>query len=51
MIAWLRDEHGLDRRDAYMLCSLSGDLKIIEIVAMGMGKVAMTMPLGLFDKS
>jgi acetamidase/formamidase len=49
MIAWLSDEHGLDARDAYMLCSLAGDLKIIEIVDMGMWNVAMTMPLGLFE--
>ena len=51
MIGWLGDEHGLDRRDAYMLCSLAGDLKIAEIVDMGMWNVAMTMPLGVFDKS
>jgi acetamidase/formamidase len=51
MIGWLGDEHGLDRRDAYMLCSLAGDLKIIEIVDMGMWNVAMTVPLGVFETS
>jgi acetamidase/formamidase len=51
MIGWLEAEHGLDRRDGYMLCSLAGDLKIIEIVDMGMWNVAMTMPLGMFSIS
>ena len=51
MIGWLGEEHALDPRDAYMLCSLAGDLKIIEIVDMGMWNVAMTMPLEMFDNS
>jgi acetamidase/formamidase len=51
MITWLGDEHGLDPRDAYVLCSLAGDLKIVEIVDAGMWNVAMTMPLSLFDNS
>ena len=49
--ARLADEHGLDRRDGSMLCSLAGDLTIIEIVDMGMWNVAMTMPLGMFTTS
>jgi acetamidase/formamidase len=32
MIDYLVEEHGLDRRDAYVLCSLAGDLKISEVV-------------------
>jgi acetamidase/formamidase len=47
MIDWLEGEHGLDRRDAYVLCSLAGDLKIIEIVDAGMWNVGMTLPLSI----
>ena len=32
MIDYLVDEHSLERNDAYMLCSLAGDLKIAEVV-------------------
>ncbi|WP_462251389.1 acetamidase/formamidase family protein [Ekhidna sp.] len=32
MIAYLVKEHGLSSNDAYMLCSLAGDLKIAEVV-------------------
>ena len=32
MIEYLVDEHGLTNQDAYMLCSLAGDLKIAEVV-------------------
>ena len=32
MIDYLVSEHGLSRTDAYMLCSLAGDLKIAEVV-------------------
>ena len=32
MIEWIVAEHGLTRQDAYMLCSLAGDLKILEVV-------------------
>jgi acetamidase/formamidase len=32
MIDYLVDEHGLDRTEAYVLCSLAGDLKISETV-------------------
>lgn len=51
MIAWLVDEQGLSRQDAYVLCSLAGDLKIIEIVDAGVWNVGMTMPLSLFATS
>jgi acetamidase/formamidase len=33
---------------AYMLCSLAGDLKIYEIVDMGMWNVGMCMPRVVF---
>lgn len=32
MIEYLVNNHGLTRNDAYMLCSLAGDLKIAEVV-------------------
>jgi acetamidase/formamidase len=48
MIDWLAAEHGLSREDAYVLCSLAGDLRIHEIVDAGVWNVGMTMPLGVF---
>jgi acetamidase/formamidase len=47
-IAWLVDEHGLTAREAYVLCSLAGDLKILEIVDSGVWNVGFTIPLSLF---
>ncbi|UCH98598.1 MAG: acetamidase/formamidase family protein [Candidatus Aminicenantes bacterium] len=32
MVDYLEAEHGLDRTEAYVLCSLAGDLKIAEVV-------------------
>lgn len=32
MISYLKKEHGLSGNEAYMLCSLAGDLKIAEVV-------------------
>jgi acetamidase/formamidase len=49
-IAWLRDEHGLSAREAYVLCSLAGDLKILEIVDSGVWNVGFTIPLSLFER-
>ena len=51
MVAWLGDEHGLEPRDAYMLCSLAGNLKILEVVDAGMWNVGMCMPLSIFPES
>ena len=48
MIEWIVAEHGLTRQDAYMLCSLAGDLKILEVVDAGMWNVGFTMPLSIF---
>jgi acetamidase/formamidase len=47
-IAWLREEHGLSAREAYVLCSLAGDLKILEIVDSGVWNVGFTIPLSIF---
>lgn len=49
MILWLRDDHGLSPQDAYILCSVAGDLKIHEIVDAGVWNVGMTMPLAVFS--
>src|SRR5712691_835490 len=48
MIQWLVEEHELTREDAYVLCSVAGDLKILEIVDAGVWNVSMTMPLAVF---
>ena len=48
MIEWLHDSHGLTREDAYVLCSVAGDLKILEIVDAGVWNVSMAMPLSVF---
>jgi acetamidase/formamidase len=48
MIEWLGEERGLSREDAYLLCSVAGDLKIVEVVDADVWNVAMAMPLGVF---
>jgi acetamidase/formamidase len=48
MIGWLVEEHGLTREDAYVLTSVAGDLKILEVVDAGVWNVSMTMPLDVF---
>jgi acetamidase/formamidase len=48
MIELIRQEHGLPREDAYVLCSLAGDLKILEIVDAGVWNVGFTMPRSIF---
>jgi acetamidase/formamidase len=44
MIDYLHDVHGLTREDAYVLCSLAGDLKISETVDMPHYLVSMHIP-------
>jgi acetamidase/formamidase len=48
MIELVGQEHGLAREDAYMLCSLAGDLKIFEIVDAGVWNVGFTLPRSVF---
>ena len=48
MIDYLEEVHGLDRADAYVLCSLAGDLKIAEVVDVPNFLVAMHMPKNVF---
>jgi acetamidase/formamidase len=49
-IGWLQDEHRLNAREAYVLCSLAGDLKILEIVDSGVWNVGFTIPLSIFEQ-
>lgn len=44
MIDYLVDEHGLGRTEAYVLCSLAGNLEIAEVVDMPHVLVSMHMP-------
>jgi acetamidase/formamidase len=46
-IAWLVEKHGLTREDAYVTCSLAGDLKLLEVVDGGMWNVGFTLPLSV----
>ncbi len=48
MIEYLVDERGLSREDAYLLCSLAGDLKISEVVDVPHVLVSMHMPKSIF---
>jgi acetamidase/formamidase len=48
MVDWIVAEHGLSEADAYMLCSLTGDLKILEVVDAGMWNVGLTVPVSVF---
>jgi len=50
MVDYLVDEHGLDRKHAYMLCSLAGDLHIAETVDVPHMLVTMHMPKSIFKK-
>jgi acetamidase/formamidase len=47
-IAWIVDEHGLSREDAYILASVVGDLHIHEIVDAGVWNVGMSIPIAVF---
>jgi acetamidase/formamidase len=48
MIWWLGAEKGMSPADAYILCSLAGDLRIHEVVDAGVWNVGMTLPLNVF---
>jgi acetamidase/formamidase len=48
MVAKLSADHDLSRLDAYVLCSIAGDLKIHEIVDAGVWNVGFTMPNSIF---
>ena len=48
MIDWLGSEHNVAPEDAYLLCSVAGDLKISEVVDAPNWIVSFYMPLGIF---
>jgi len=47
-IKWLGADHGLSPEDAYILCSLAGDLRISQIVDQPNFGVSFYMPLSVF---
>ena len=49
MIDYLVEERGMERTEAYVLCSLAGDLKISEVVDVPHVLVSMHMPKTIFD--
>jgi acetamidase/formamidase len=51
MVDYLADVRGMSREDAYMLCSLAGDLQIAEAVDTPNMLVAMHMPKSIFAVS
>ncbi|GBE80931.1 Formamidase [Sparassis crispa] len=51
MIAFLCAEHGLDRTEAYMLCSVAGDLRMHEVVDMPNYVIGMMIPKSIFTKA
>ncbi|THH27902.1 hypothetical protein EUX98_g6287 [Antrodiella citrinella] len=51
MIAYLRAEHGLTRTEAYMLCSVAGDLRMHEVVDMPNYLIGMMIPKSIFGHS
>jgi acetamidase/formamidase len=50
MVDYLVETRGLSRVDAYMLCSLAGDLKIAESVDIPHMLVAMHLPKNIFKE-
>jgi acetamidase/formamidase len=48
-IDWLVKDHKLSREDAYILCSLAGDLRISQIVDQPNWGVSFYMPLSVFS--
>ena len=48
MIDWLTENHRMTRSQAYMLCSVAGELVISEVVDKPNWVVAMRMPLAVF---
>ncbi|KAI0628310.1 Formamidase [Trametes polyzona] len=50
MIASLGAEHGLALEEAYMLCSVAGDLRMHEVVDMPNYVIGMMMPQSIFTK-
>ncbi|KAI9064989.1 Formamidase [Trametes sanguinea] len=51
MIEFLVAEYGLTREDAYILCSVAGDLRMHEVVDMPNYVIGMMMPKSIFTKN
>ncbi|KAI0919458.1 hypothetical protein AcV5_001516 [Taiwanofungus camphoratus] len=51
MITFLGAEHGLDRVEAYMLCSVACDIRMHEVVDMPNYVIGMMMPKSIFTKA
>jgi len=51
MIEFLKAEHDLNRVEAYMLCSVAGDLRMHEVVDMPNYVIGMMMPKAIFGHS
>ncbi|MFF4897876.1 acetamidase/formamidase family protein [Streptomyces sp. NPDC001068] len=49
MVDWLVSEEQVSLHEAYVLCSVAGDLKINETVDLPKWLVSMTLPRGIFD--
>jgi acetamidase/formamidase len=49
MIDWLVTDQGVSLHEAYVLCSVAGDLKISELVDLPNWLVSMTVPRGIFE--
>src|SRR5438067_10341221 len=49
-IDWLAEDHGLSREDAYILCSLAGDLRISQVVDQPNWGVSFYLPLSVFSQ-
>ncbi|KAJ3991810.1 Formamidase [Lentinula boryana] len=50
MVQYLGQEYGLDPVEAYMLCSVTGDLRIHEVVDMPNYLVGLMMPSSIFSQ-
>ncbi len=48
MIDWLVTDQQVSFHEAYVLCSLAGDLKVSETVDLPNWLVSMTVPRGIF---
>jgi acetamidase/formamidase len=48
MVDWLVTDQGLSLHEAYVICSVAGDLKISEAVDLPNWVVSMTVPRGIF---
>jgi acetamidase/formamidase len=48
MVDWLVADQQLSLHEAYVLCSVAGDLKISETVDVPNWVVSMTLPRGIF---